>query len=1117
MNRRHLLIIMTLVMATAAVALGVHPVFAGPGTLATPPAPDYPASATPSGGTFFANSPLGNWQYVNALGTYSSAVSNSGTPLRKFVDSLPGLGAANANNLGQYIPIAAPDTTLFPGSDYYEIGLREYRTRMHSDLPQTTDALGIGTRLRGYYQKNGTDTSNQYLGPLIIATKNRPVRIKFFNELGIGAAGDLPLPVDTTYMGAGMGPLGLVGGNYTQNRATLHLHGGHTPWISDGTPHQWITPAGETSPYLKGLSQQNVPDMDGGIEPQGAATFFWTNNQSGRFMFYHDHAYGLTRLNVYAGEAAGYLIVDPVEEDSLAAAGVPGTLGTTPDLAHLIPLVIQDKTFVPQDAAVQDAKWTNPNWGTYGDLWFPHVYETNQWPDNPDLSGANNFGRWDYGPWFWPIFPAQVPGLPTFDVSGVPEAFMDTPVINGTAYPYVDVQPTAYRLRILNACNDRYVNLSLFTADTTVPVGPSGTYSEVKMVDAVPRPACSATVTTNCTCSATSAPAGCFPDTWPTDGRPGGVPDPATVGPSLIQIGTEGGLLPAPAVIAPQPVNYVYNRRNIIVLDISDTALLLGPAERADVIVDFSAYAGQTVILYNDSPAPNPGFDPRFDYYTGDPDQTWMGGAPSTMPGYGPNTRTIMQFRVAAAAPAPFDQTALNANLPAIYVTSQPAPVVPQTGYPAPYNATSDTYARIQDNFLTFTPVGSTTPVTMQMLSKAIAEEFDFVYGRMNATLGTELPFTNFQIQTTIPLMYIDPATEMVADGQPQLWRITHNGVDTHAIHFHLFDVQLVNRIGWDGALYLPDPNELGWKDTVKMHPLEDIVVALRPTQPPVPFAVPNSVRPLDVTMPLGTSAQFTNIDPYTNNPITVTNDMTNFGWEYVWHCHLLGHEENDMMRPVGLAIAPAAPSNLVAAGLSGPLRVNLTWTDNSNNETNFTIQRATDSGFTTGLTTFTVGANVTAYTNTTVVQNVTYYYRVIANNVVGTPVVGTTSADSAPSNAVTVGPPAAAPSIQSAGQPSTALNAPVALGWKDNSPNVPNPPNFNAERSFTVQRSTNGGGTWINVATLPAHAGTGAMTYTDPTTGPNGVKRHTTYTYRILANNIFGSSASNTITFTTR
>ena len=92
---------------------------------------------------------------------------------------------------------------------------------------------------------------------------------------------------------------------YSENRATLHLHGGVTPWISDGTPHQWITPAGETTDYPKGVSVRNVPDMpDPG---PGAETFYYTNQQSARLMFYHDHAWGITRLNVYAGEAAGYL------------------------------------------------------------------------------------------------------------------------------------------------------------------------------------------------------------------------------------------------------------------------------------------------------------------------------------------------------------------------------------------------------------------------------------------------------------------------------------------------------------------------------------------------------------------------------------------------------------------------------------------------------------------------------------------------------------------------------------------------------------------------------------------------------------------------------------------
>ena len=85
--------------------------------------------------------------------------------------------------------------------------------------------------------------------------------------------------------------------------------------------------------------------------------------------------------------------------------------------------------------------------------------------------------------------------------------------------------------------------------------------------------------------------------------------------------------------------------------------------------------------------------------------------------------------------------------------------------------------------------------------------------------------------------------------GRPSFWKITHNGVDTHAIHFHLVNVQVINRVGWDGAIRPPDPNELGWKETVRMNPLEDVIVALKGDFPAsIPFAVPNSVRLLDPT-----------------------------------------------------------------------------------------------------------------------------------------------------------------------------------------------------------------------------------------------------------------------------
>ena len=109
-----------------------------------------------------------------------------------------------------------------------------------------------------------------------------------------------------------------------------------------------------------------------------------------------------------------------------------------------------------------------------------------------------------------------------------------------------------------------------------------------------------------------------YPELWPTDGREGGVPDSQAAGPEWIQIGTEGGFLPKPAVIPQQPITWNIDPTMFNVGNVQDHSLLLGSAERADVIVDFSKYAGKTLILYNDAPTAFPALDPRTDYFTGD-------------------------------------------------------------------------------------------------------------------------------------------------------------------------------------------------------------------------------------------------------------------------------------------------------------------------------------------------------------------------------------------------------------------------------------------------------------------------------------------------------------------
>ena len=994
----------------------------------------------------YANSPLPE--------TDSAGSIVPGTGIRKFVDTLAGVGAANANKLGNYIPIATPDTAKYPGSDYYQIELKRYTQQMHSDLPSTL--------LQGYRDAAGADNSSHYLGPIIFAQKDRPVRVKFTNSLPANADGKLFLPVDKTMKGAGTGP---DGSPYTENRALLHLHGGITPWISDGTPHQWITPAGDGTTLKKGASQYNVPDM-----PQPAAdgssgwdTWYWTNEQSSRMLWYHDHSYASTRLNVYAGEAAPYILSDSWEEDLISGNNVTGNNPNgfkLPDQSgldksgqgvyrHGIPLVIQDKTFVPPTAdksgklpgnytldqlMAEDPTWfqaiqttgslNSAIWGQFGQLWFPHVFMPNQNPNDP-ASVVNGYGRWDYGAWVWPpvanlthpaitsvdpVYNTSITIPPFPNPSAVQESFMDTPVVNGTAYPTLTVGQKAYRFRILNAANERHWNLQFYYAvDAQGSVckpntpnastsGPAGC-TEVKMIPAVPT-------------------AGA-PSTWPNDGRPGGVPDWTLSGPDIIQIGTDSGFLPAPVDIPSQPVNYEYNRRVITTLNVSDHALLLGPAERADIVVDFSNVPdGAVLIMYNDAPAPDPGFDSRLDYYTGDLDQTNSGGAPTTLPGYGPNTRTVMQFVVSGAVDACSSQTGCGFDMNAfaqaiqgsnghkgVYAAEQKAPLVPETAY----GNSSDIYAKIQDTTYDtttqqFVPQGGAAAgdIVMDMKPKAIAEEFDTDWGRMTAQLGVELPFTNFLTQTTLQMWMYDPPTEIANDNEVQIWKVTHNGVDTHSVHFHMFDVQLINRVAWDGTMYPPDANEVGWKETVRMNPLTDTIIALRPIKPTLPFPLPDSFRPLDPTAPVGSATPaFTNIDPMTNNPITVSNQLTNFGWEYVWHCHLLGHEENDMMRPVVVKVAPEAPGIGTATRNSADNSVTLTWTNNAASATGFDIQRAQDPGFTTDLQTFHIAPTVTAtsqlapgtagsYTDKTAQANLKYYYQVAATKLFNNPVIET-------------------------------------------------------------------------------------------------------------------------------
>lgn len=306
-------------------------------------------------------------------------------------------------------------------------------------------------------------------------------------------------------------------------------------------------------------------------------------------------------------------------------------------------------------------------------------------------------------------------------------------------------------------------------------------------------------------------------------------PSPNAAGPAFIQIGQDGGFLPVPTMLngPRQPV------------------LLLAPAERADLIVDFrNVPVGSTLILYNDAPAPFPTGDARYDYYPRNPK------TPTSKPGFGPNTRTLVQIRVKART-GPADPPI---TLPATLTPTDP-PLVAQTPGVA-------------------TPNPAGVPVRYLTLDEAFDD-----FGRLIQFLGTDQPVVAGVKHPPFGRPYDESPTEVIPAGATEVWEIANLTGDTHPIHFHLINVQVLSRQRFNNRTYTggvpsylgpaiaPEANELGWKETVRMNPGEVTRVLAKFDVAAVPFTVPLSPR--------------------------------TGGQEYVWHCHILEHEEHDMMRPL--------------------------------------------------------------------------------------------------------------------------------------------------------------------------------------------------------------------------
>jgi spore coat protein A, manganese oxidase len=277
----------------------------------------------------------------------------------------PRATAAPGGQLTKYLePVPLPGNGIVvaspSGANAYSFTQRQIARRLHPDLPPTP--------LWAYDDGSGLAGQAGSFGMAVVAQSGTPLEVGFTH--------DLPetypswLPVDTR-----LTPLG------NQVRVMTHLHGGFVAGASDGNPA--VTPNGFGPGETQTVFYTNEP-------PQMPAELLW----------FHDHGLGATRLNVFAGLAAAYIVRDQHDTgDEPNPIGIPGG-------AYEIPLVVQDRQFNPD--------------GTF-------LYPTS------DIAGVTWIG----------------------------EYFGDVMLVNGKVWPFLEVEPRMYRFRILNGCNARILGLDI--------------------------------------------------------------------------------------------------------------------------------------------------------------------------------------------------------------------------------------------------------------------------------------------------------------------------------------------------------------------------------------------------------------------------------------------------------------------------------------------------------------------------------------------------------------------------------------------------------------------------------------------------------------------------------
>jgi FtsP/CotA-like multicopper oxidase with cupredoxin domain len=680
-----------------------------------------------------------------------------------------------------------------------QVNMLEFQQKVLPDSFYTSLASPFknGTYLWGYaVGQSGAHPGPQYPGVTVEAKKGTPISIQFVNDLPANPVLRQYLTIDQTIHWADPLQQGMQFAPFTGPVPTVvHLHGGENQSTSDGVPEGWFTSNGL---HGKGYSTAAATSRNSTI-------YSYPNTQQSTTLWFHDHSLGITRINVYAGMAAFYLIRDQFD------TGLAGNPLGLPAGSQEIELMIQDRQF-----------------DTNGQLLFPDSVTNPSLVDGPPSNQKIHP--------FW-----------------IPEFFGDTMLVNGRTWPFLKVEPRRYRFRIVNACNARFVRMGLVDANS------------------------------------------------------------GATGPAMYQIGTDGGLLNTPVKLAglAEPVSDG--------TPTPSSRLFLAPSERADIIIDFAGLQGRCFTLTNDGQVPFPSgaaLDPA------DP------------------TRQVMQFQV--TQPLSSKDTTYN-----------PAGGTPLRGGKNQEPA----IVRLANPATGALAAGVTPSATRQL----VLFEFEDLEGNGGNTAGTPVEdFINNSKwggrrdgggNPPIPGSGADQfgqglfITELPRIGSTEVWEFLNTTVDAHPIHIHLIQFQLINRQAvaidpntgqptyldawaaafpggtfngetadgtWgpisyqpgtiipgygpplnyfnpnaDGAMggnpafspFLtgpvipPNPSESGWKDTVKVYPgyVNRFVIRWAPQATAVGGVQPGQ-------------------NQYVFDPTV--------GPAYMVHCHILDHEDNEMMRP---------------------------------------------------------------------------------------------------------------------------------------------------------------------------------------------------------------------------